>query len=656
MQPGARAAHVIGTCKEMQVHLPGKIAMTAPVEQPAHWGDKVADKIEALYMAWKAGAFVIGVWVAFAFGLLATVVIGYLVIWLLSATGLLVWVIWFFVGATALGLWIVRNSPPPAPPAVPIRQRQAGLYGDACYAPLDDVAARHLLPPGGDFSRAIYLGEFLNWYTPIDQGFQRTGSHVGYEGENNILTIAPAGSGKFTTSIAPTLLTNTESAFVLDVKGESWAVTAQVRARMGHKIVAINPFNMFGTLLDRDGQLTDHFNPLARLDPASDSFVTDIDALGAAMIVQEGNDPHWPNRARDLVSCLMAHVCSDQAEREAGNNTLPRVRQILGLPRVEFAAYMQAAYETATVSKVKNLAGGFTDPSSKELGNIISTAIGQLAFLDHPQIAAFLSRSTFDFSELRTQPMTVYLMIPPNELNTYYRFARLIVQACFNALSVEPKPGDRRVLLLLDEQAQLKYMESVVSAIALLRGYKVRIWSVFQDLNQLESIYKERWESFLSNAGVVQVFTTNDEKTARYFSAKAGNYTGKALSETTSTSTGSSAGQGPSGQSTGTNAGTTVGTSLNLAGVPFLTPQDFYGLPEWQGVLYVRGMRDTVPTLKAPYWTMPGLQGHLPNPYHDADGFRLAYLEAYGPPALPAPDPEPATPPATPPETKEEAT
>jgi hypothetical protein len=67
--------------------------------------------------------------------------------------------------------------------------------------------------------------------------------------------------------------------------------------------------------------------------------------------------------------------------------------------------------------------------------------------------------------------MTIYFMLPPNELNTYYRFARLIVQACINSLSVEPKTGDRRVLLLLDEQAQLKSMESIVNAIALLRGY-----------------------------------------------------------------------------------------------------------------------------------------------------------------------------------------
>ena len=72
-----------------------------------------------------------------------------------------------------------------------------------------------------------------------------------------------------------------------------------------------------------DGKLSDGFNPLAKLDPKADSFVTDIDALAAAMIVQDGNDPHFPNHARGLVACLMAHVCSDPEQLKAGDNHLP---------------------------------------------------------------------------------------------------------------------------------------------------------------------------------------------------------------------------------------------------------------------------------------------------------------------------------------------
>lgn len=549
------------------------------------------------------------------------------VLGLLAVTGALKWVLIIALVAVPVGIYVHRNYEPPAPPLPPLRRRMAGIYGDACYAALGDVEAMGLLPNPNGFGPSVYLGEFLNWFTPVDESWQRTNYHVGYTDENNVLTIGPAGSGKFTTAIAPTLLVSDESMVVLDPKGEAFAVTARHRQQQrGQQVVAINPFNLFGDMLGLADPLTAQFNPLAKLDPHDPTFTAQIDALAAAMILPEGTDPHWSNRARDLVACLMAHVCSDPEEHAAGNNHLPRVRQLLGLPRIDLAAYMENARGNP-VARVANLAGGFNDPESKETGAVISTALGQTSFLDNPMLARFLSRSTFDFADLRREAMTVYLMLPPNELKTYYRFARLLVQSCISALSVEPKANDRRVLLLLDELAQLQRMDSLESAIALLRGYRVRVWSIFQDLNQMEDIYGKRWESFISNAGVVQVFTTNDDKTAKYFSAKAGNCTVEAESLSTSTSVGHSSGGQQGGSAT---SNTTTSRSTNLTGVPFLTPQDFYALPKWQSVMFVAGSRDPVPAYKQPYWEQPAFNGTwLPNPFHNPEGFRLAFLQGH---------------------------
>ena len=43
--------------------------------------------------------------------------------------------------------------------------------------------------------------------------------------------------------------------------------------------------------------------------------------------------------------------------------------------------------------------------------------------------------------------------------------------------------------------------------------------------DQLKALYKERWESFLANAGVVQGFTPNDLTTADWMSRRAGQTT-----------------------------------------------------------------------------------------------------------------------------------
>jgi type IV secretion system protein VirD4 len=74
------------------------------------------------------------------------------------------------------------------------------------------------------------------------------------------------------------------------------------------------------------------------------------------------------------------------------------------------------------------------------------------------------------------------------------------------------------VLFMLDEFAQLGRMEIIEDNYALMRGYGVKLWTIWQDLNQAKNLYNERWESFISNAGIVQAFAPQDMTTRKYLS------------------------------------------------------------------------------------------------------------------------------------------
>lgn len=50
------------------------------------------------------------------------------------------------------------------------------------------------------------------------------------------------------------------------------------------------------------------------------------------------------------------------------------------------------------------------------------------------------------------------------------------------------------VLFMLDEFAQLGPMPVIENNLALMRGYGLKLWPVFQDLAQAKALYKERWE------------------------------------------------------------------------------------------------------------------------------------------------------------------
>lgn len=512
------------------------------------------------------------------------------------------------------------------------RQVNAGAFGSSHFATWPEVQASGLLA-GDTPGNGVYLGRLVDAYAPYEgeppvpvwHGME-TPAHCSYRGTTNIVTIAPAGAGKGTAAIIPTLLCCDESIFCLDVKGENWFVTFATRQK-SQRIVLINPFNIWAKQLDYPARLTHRFNPLARLDPRDDDFVPEINTLVAAMILIEGKEPFFCQRAQQLVSCLIAYVCS-QEQKDQKHNTLPHVRHLLGLPDSELATLLAKIYKTSPVPLVRMNAGSFLDTIpgkkgeadtyqiSKTNAAVRATAVAQLAFLEVGGIADFLSGNDFDFGDLRKEPMTIYCMIPPDKLDTYNRFTRLMVQCFFNKMAQSPTALDRPVLALLDEQAKLRYMEIIETSVALLRGYKVRVWSIFQDINQIKSIYKDAWETFISNAGVVQVMTPNDATTAEYISKRIGNET---ITEyRTSTNN-------PARHPAAPNPGGSTGTSENVFGRPLISPQQLYAMPPDRTIILRQGDPNPILATREAYQRDKTFYGinYAPHPVHNKEAFDI---------------------------------
>lgn len=74
------------------------------------------------------------------------------------------------------------------------------------------------------------------------------------------------------------------------------------------------------------------------------------------------------------------------------------------------------------------------------------------------------------------------------------------------------------MLFLLDEFAALGHLDPVERAMGLMAGYGIQLWPILQDVHQLRALYGRRAGTFLSNAGVLQVFGVNDHDSARLVS------------------------------------------------------------------------------------------------------------------------------------------
>lgn len=442
----------------------------------------------------------------------------------------------------------------------------------------------------------------------FDDATQRVGDKIVYAGERHLILWGSNGSGKGVRFLIPNLLSiKGRSIIVIDPKGELAAVTSAYRRTLGD-VVMLNPFDLLG--LGSAG-----FNPLALLDPSSPTFYDDAAALGEALIKIEGKDPHWSESAQGLLVALImweklqkgAHAnlenvramltAPDEWDTYIGEDGKARQRLSGGLRFTAAEMVAKGGYEIAS------LAGRFLE-TTNELSSIRSTADTQTRWLLSQPMRADLNKNGVDFRKLKERPTTVYVILPAERMRTHSVWLRLVIVSALRALY---RAGGLRTLLLIDEMPALGHLAPLEDAFGLVRGYRVQIAGIAQDLAQLKALYRERWESFLANAGVLQGFAPNDMTTAEWMSRRAGQATLTAYGES---------------QSLGFSKG---GLSLNISGSenqigrPLYFPQELMGFAEGTGLLFLAGMAHGVRFFAPPYWKIDACaQRAGRNPYYQA--------------------------------------
>ena len=339
-----------------------------------------------------------------------------------------------------------------------------------------------------------------------------------FEGEGHVLTVAPTRSGKGVSCVIPNLLDHTGSVFVTDPKGENYAVTARWRREIGQRVHAFDPFDVVG------GDAT--YNPLDLIDAASSEAVDEARMLADMIVLPEargGDQLFWNEEARAVLTGLILHVAAN-APPEL--RTLTHVRTLLTLAPEPFAELLREMRDSPSAGGlVSRSAARILQKAEKERSGVISTAQSHTHFLDSPRMARVMGRSTFDLSTLKTDAVSVYLILPSDRLEAYARWLRLMISCSLLAIARARGQPRERVLFLLDEFAHLGKMHPVQRDIGLAGGFGVAFWLIVQDLSQLRSTYGEAWSTFLANADVLQAFGTNDWETAEYLSKMTGDQT-----------------------------------------------------------------------------------------------------------------------------------
>lgn len=392
-----------------------------------------------------------------------------------------------------------------------------------------------------------------------------------YDGPAHLLTMAPTRTGKGVGTIIPNLLTADRSVICIDPKGENARIAGRARQNFG-PVHILDPFGV-------TGQPSAAFNPLDTLDTAGLDVAEDASTLADALVFDEpgmAGEAHWNEEAKALIGGLILHIATVEP-RDRRN--LATLREYLTLAPEAFSALlkdMQAS--TAASGLVARAANRHLGKSDREAAGVLSAAQRHTHFLDSPRMTAVLGRSDFRFADLKRRNVSVFLVLPPDRLSTYSRWLRLLVSQSLIDMARDPAKPAAPVLYLLDEFAALGHLAPVERAMGLMAGYGVQLWPILQDVHQLRATYGQRAGTFLSNAGVLQVFGVNDHDSARLVSDLLGQET--VVFQTMSRALDSD------------KSGISYGEQHTAR--PLLTPDEVRNLPQHVELLFLAGQRPIV--------------------------------------------------------------
>jgi type IV secretion system protein VirD4 len=446
-----------------------------------------------------------------------------------------------------------------------------------------------------------------------------------YRGERAILLFGVNGSGKSTRLLLKNLATiKDRSAVVMDMKGELTAQTRRIRQQIcgAENYKTVNPYNLLE--LGSDG-----FNPLAGLNPDDDLFYDRAKLLTAA-VIETDDDPQrfFPESAMGLLTAaIMWEVM--QAKIEARPPSLAKARQFIcerdeweETPPVKLGKNMvpqpprqvkglKVNCELMAREGGEQIAGLVSrflrDHGKNELSGIQSTFATQTEFLLSKPIARDLEKGNWSFAQLRERPTTVSIILPPQEIKDKRRWTRLLVTC---ALCEHLKPGPVGTLFILDEfRVAVGHLEIINNFWSLVRGFGVQFLVVCQSAVQLKALFKDEWEIYAGQAGVVATLgAPGDMMTARWMSERAGTLMENRTSQ--------NEGQGVNTQGMSLSSGETVSQTETA----FKSPQELMSIKVGTGRIWTPGRGNTsIPFFAPNYWKQPHIKPLIdPNPYHPA--------------------------------------
>lgn len=436
-------------------------------------------------------------------------------------TALLAWLIPQFV---VLGAWIMTSMKPKA---------RNDLHGSAHWATMKEVQKTGLLN-----GRGIFVGSYLIKGKPFA---------LRHAGPEHVLTFAPTRSGKGIGLILPTLLAGwDDSALVLDIKGENFALTSGYRASIGQRILRFEPTD--------DTGLAAKFNPLEEIRLGAPQAIPDAQSIASILIDPDGKglNSYWDQASFSFLAGVVLHCLLLTLHVEQRMATMTDLSLMLASPDRDIHNLYHEMVETDHAAIIGELFPQlpkkyhtdmrlFIASSGREMLNkadgeqsgVLGSALVRLAVYRDPVVTENISRCDFHIRDLvgGETPVSLYLVLSPGHIDRLRPLIRIILNLLIFRLTekMEFKDGKavkpkHRLLLLLDELPSLGNLAILERSLSYMAGYGLKAFIIVQDVEQLNAAYGQH-NSIMANCHIRNAYAPNNIPTAELLSKMVGTTT-----------------------------------------------------------------------------------------------------------------------------------
>jgi type IV secretion system protein VirD4 len=456
------------------------------------------------------------------------------------------------------------------------RAAQSDLHGSAHWASGAEITQTGLLGSG----RGVYVGAWRDASNRL--------RYLRHDGPEHILAFAPTRSGKGVGLVIPTLLSWPHSAVVHDIKGENYALTAGWRSReLDSRVLKFDPSANDGSSC--------RFNPLSAVRLRTDFEVKDVQNIVGMLVdpdgrAAQGAEAHWIASSSAFLVGVLLHVLYAEPDKSLGGVAMYLSDPAFTSPTQMYEHLLNTRHDSAvgTHPVVAMAARDMLNRDPRESTSVLSTAIRFLTLFRDPIVARNTASSDFRIADLMhaERPLTLYLVVPPAEIDRLKPLTRLLLNAIMRELTGELKFEDgrsvanykHRLLLMIDELPALGRLEILQTSLAFMAGYGIKAFLIAQDVSQLSAAYGGaggRDETIMANCHIQIAFAPNKIETMEMLSKLAGTTTVR--NETRSYS----------GARIGVRSQVMVNSTETQR--PLLTPDEVRRLPDDDALIFVAG-------------------------------------------------------------------